>query len=212
MDYLFLIVAETLPRNLQTARPLRIASPECCGSDVDNRGWIFCVSCRAGEVPQLGVGGRGKERGWGVGGGLLRSLVFMAQPEIAALKQAIISRPPFCLPHCCAMKFPPQPPSPPPPNLLPPPLLHCIPLSCIFLLPHPSIHPSIPLGLSIPSRPALPGSLSVFFSLVGAIEKIICCCCVLFDGGGRGVVLTSQAWRSYFLPLKKKVSEIFSPQ
>lgn len=38
-------------------------------------------------------------------------MVFMAQLEIAALKQAIISLPLpfFCLPHCCAMKCLPSP-------------------------------------------------------------------------------------------------------
>lgn len=116
--------------------------------------------------------------------GLLQSLVFMAQPEIAALKQAIISLPlHLSLPLSpTLLRYEMSPLSPPPPLPLVPlcvaflPIILLLLLSSPFLLPR-SLHP-----LS-PRTPWLSLSLSVLFSLVGAIEKIICCCCVLFDRG-----------------------------
>lgn len=72
--------------------------------------------------------------------GLLQCLVFMAQPKIAALKQAIISLP---VSHTVALW-----------NVSP-----LSPASTTSCTPHPPFSSS--LGLSIPSRPALPGSLSL---------------------------------------------------
>lgn len=99
------------------------------------------------------------------------SLVFMAQLKIAALKQAIISLSlsPFCLPHCCCIKCLPSLP------------YLCSPLCISTPSNSPFSRPPLPLSSFLYT--AISPTLSVRFSLMGAIEKIICCCCIYSTGG-----------------------------
>lgn len=82
----------------------------------------------AEERGREGEGEKERERDCGAA----QSLVFMTQPQIAALKQAIISLPSPFLPHCCAMNPPPLSSSHPHPlPFLPSVFLHHI-LPCLF--------------------------------------------------------------------------------
>lgn len=137
-------------------------------------------SCNSAAFSMGEHGERGREReraSWRA----VQSLVFMAQLEIAALKQAIISLPLpfFCLPHCCAMKCLPSP-------SLPLSLLTLF-IFLLYLFLSLSSSSSSPSSLLAPHSLSL--SLSFSLSLYSSVlwepfRKIICCCWVFYSTGG----------------------------